>query len=322
VASPDVVSAVRSEFKGIEGQAGAAQATTAQKMRIEKREEFFEPGENAWWTIVLCTIAVGVISGLGAVAIRAMIAAFHNLFFSGNGRSTTTQIFIRRSRHVAPASFSRPRPAPWALPFLVQTFAPEAKGHGVPEVMDAIYHKEGRIRPIVAPIKSVASALSIGGGGSVGREGPIIQVGAAFGSTLGQVIAMPARQRALLIAAGAAGGIDATFNTPIGGIAFAVELMLPSVTSLSLLCVAISSVIATFIGRLFFTALPSFDAPSLSLIERHGSEIWMAPGVIAFGLLLGILAWMLTRGIYWFEDIFDAMPGEAAQKTKVSGRKL
>ncbi len=132
-------------------------------------------------------------------------------------------------------SFLRAPASPWGawiilapvlgaivVAFLVKTFAPEAKGHGVPEVMDAIYHQDGRIRPIVAVIKSLASAVSIGSGGSVGREGPIIQIGAAFGSTLGQLIAMPARQRAMLIAAGAGGGIAATFNTPLGGIVFAV----------------------------------------------------------------------------------------------------
>src|SRR5271157_290125 len=85
-------------------------------------------------------------------------------------------------------------------------------------------------------IKSLASAISIGSGGSVGREGPIIQVGAAFGSTLGQVITMPVRQRVLLIAAGAGGGIAATFNTPIGGIVFAVQghsVLLPKTTSIA-----------------------------------------------------------------------------------------
>jgi CIC family chloride channel protein len=133
--------------------------------------------------------------------------------------------------------------------YLVKTFAPEAKGHGVPEVMDAIYYNDGKIRSVVAVIKSLASALSIGSGGSVGREGPIIQIGDAFGSTLGQLIAMPVRQRAILIAAGAGGGIAATFNTPIGGMAFAAELMLPCINPLSLLCVGTASVTATCIGR-------------------------------------------------------------------------
>jgi voltage-gated chloride channel len=95
-------------------------------------------------------------------------------------------------------------------------------------MMDAIDYNNGKIRPIVAVIKSLASTLSIGSGGSVGREGPIIQIGVAFGSTLGQLITMPVRQGAILIAAGAGGSIAARFNTSIGGIAFAVELMLPT----------------------------------------------------------------------------------------------
>jgi chloride channel protein, CIC family len=181
--------------------------------------------------------------------------------------------------------------------------------------MDAIYHQDGRIRPIVAVVKSLASALSIGSGGSVGREGPIIQIGAAFGSTLGQLIAMPARQRAMLIAAGAGGGIAATFNTPIGGIVFAVELMLPVTTATSLLGVALSCITATFIGRSFFGVLPSFNVPSLSQGEsllRDGgpaAALSVLPWFVLFGLILGVLAWLLTRGVYWFEDFFDAMPG-------------
>src|SRR5208282_3639248 len=268
-----------------------------------------EPEPVAWWVMILCVLAVGVIAGFGAVVFRAMIGAFHNLLFLGRFS------FDYDANVHTPAS-------PWGawiilapvlgaivVAFLVKTFAPEAKGHGVPEVMDAIYHQDGRIRPIVAVVKSLASALSIGSGGSVGREGPIIQIGAAFGSTLGQLIAMPARQRALLIAAGAGGGIAATFNTPIGGIAFAVELMLPFATALSMLLVALSCVTATYIGRVFFGALPSFNVPSLSLL--HGSDLAFSalPWFALFGLLLGVLAWALTRGIYWFEDIFDAMPG-------------
>ena len=274
-----------------------------------------EPEPISWWVMVLCVLAVGVIAGFGAVAFRAMIAAFHNLLFLG-------QFSFDYDANVhTPAS-------PWGawiilapvlgaivVAFLVKTFAPEAKGHGVPEVLDAIYHQDGRIRPIVAGVKALASALSIGSGGSVGREGPIIQIGAAFGSTLGQVIAMPVRQRAVLIAAGAGGGIAATFNTPIGGIVFALELMLPVTTATSLLGVALSCITATFIGRSFFGVLPSFNVPSLSQGEsllRDGgpaAALSVLPWFVLFGLILGVLAWLLTRGVYWFEDLFDAMPG-------------
>ena len=193
--------------------------------------------------------------------------------------------------------------------FLVKTFAPEAKGHGVPEVMDAVYYHEGKIRPVVAVVKSIASAISIGSGGSVGREGPIIQIGAAFGSSVGQVISMPTRQRAMLIAAGAGGGIAATFNTPIGGIVFAIELMMPVVSPMSLLCVALSCITATYVGRSFFGVLPSFNIPSLALVEGPGVPVSVLPWFVLFGLLLGLAAWAMTRGIYWFEDFFDSLPG-------------
>src|SRR5208283_5215792 len=268
-----------------------------------------EPEPVALWVMIPSALAVGVIAGFGAVVFRAMIGAIHNLLFLGR-----VSLDYDANLHT-PAS-------PWGariilapilgavvVAFLVKTFAPEAKGHGVPEVMDAIYHQDGRIRPIVAVIKSVASAVSIGSGGSVGREGPIIQIGAAFGSTLGQLIAMPVRQRAVLIAAGAGGGIAATFNTPIGGIVFAVELMLPVTTAMSLLGVALSCVTATFIGRSFFGVLPSFNVPSLLLVQGSGQPLSVLPWFILFGLILGVLAWLLTRGVYWFEDLFDAIPG-------------
>ena len=118
--------------------------------------------------------------------------------------------------------------------------------------MDAIYYKEGLIRPVVAAVKSLASAFSIGSGAAVGREGPIIQIGASLGSTVGQIIAMAPWQRITLVAAGAGAGIAATFNTPIGGVMFAIELMMPEVSVRTFLPVALATGTATFIGQLFF----------------------------------------------------------------------
>src|SRR5262252_9424511 len=171
-----------------------------------------EPKPKAWYALVLSAVAIGVIAGFGAVVFRGMIGGVHNLLFLGHFS------FDYDANLHTPAS-------PWGawiifapvlgavvVAFLVKTFAPEAKGHGVPEVMDAIYYHDGKIRPMVAAIKSLASALSIGSGGAVGREGPIIQIGSAFGSTLGQLLPMPPRQRAVLIAAGAGSGIAATFD--------------------------------------------------------------------------------------------------------------
>jgi CIC family chloride channel protein len=189
---------------------------------------------------------VGIVTGLGAVAFRDLIGLVHNLLF-------LAQFTVRYDANVFTP------PSPWraleilvpvigavAVTFLVTKFAPEARGHGVPEVMDAIYYNGGVIRPVVAVVKSLASAISIGSGAAVGREGPIIQIGSALGSTLGQIIRMPPGQRITLVAAGAGAGIAATFNTPIGGVMFAVELMMPEVSVRTFLPVAIATGTATF----------------------------------------------------------------------------
>ena len=101
---------------------------------------------------------------------------------------------------------------------LVEGFARETKGHGVPEVMRAVATQGGRIRPRVAAVKALASAITIGAGGSAGREGPIVQVGAALASTLGRIARQPPEMVTLMVAGGAAAGISATFNAPIAGV--------------------------------------------------------------------------------------------------------
>ena len=200
---------------------------------------------------------------------RDLIGLIHNLLFTGHA-------VVHYDANVFTA------PAPWGVlvilvpvlgaigvTFLVDNFAPEAKGHGVPEVMDAIYYKGGVIRPVVALVKSLASAIAIGSGSSVGREGPIIQIGSALGSTLGQIVRMPAGQRIALVAAGAGAGIAATFNTPIGGVMFAIELMMPEVSVETFLPVAIATGTATFVGRWFFGDTPAFHVPPLQAMAAR-----------------------------------------------------
>jgi CIC family chloride channel protein len=146
--------------------------------------------------LVLCVLAlvVGIMTGCGAVALRWLIGFFHNAFYNG-----TFSIWYDANISEGPSRFGN---WVWLSPvigglivvFLVQRFAPEAKGHGVPEVMDAVFYKRGNIRGQVAIIKSLASALSIGSGAAVGREGPIIQIGAALGSAFSQAIGLSTGQ--------------------------------------------------------------------------------------------------------------------------------
>jgi len=253
----------------------------------------------------LLAVFVGLITGAGAVLFRALIGLIHNIAFLGSfAVNYDASLFTS--------------PSPWGafvilvpvlggilVTFLITNFAPEARGHGVPEVMDAIYYKEGVIRPIVALIKSLASALSIGTGAAVGREGPIIQIGAALGSTLGQLIHMAPWQRITLVAAGAGAGIAATFNTPIGGVMFAIELLLPELSARTFLPVALATGTATFIGRIFFGVHPAFAIPvSLLTLEQPAT----LPALLLFallGCLIGLAATAFIRGLSLAEDLFE-----------------
>jgi CIC family chloride channel protein len=194
-----------------------------------------------------------------------------------------------------------------AVTFLVTNFAPEAKGHGVPEVMDAIYYREGKIRPVVAAIKSLASAISIGTGAAVGREGPIIQIGASLGSSLGQFINMAPWQRITLVAAGAGAGIAATFNTPIGGVMFAIELMLPELSARTFLPVALATGTATFIGRIFLGLQPAFLVPAALLNSDRPAGFSALLLYALLGGFMGLAATAFIRSLGLAEKIFEAI---------------
>ena len=257
----------------------------------------------------LLALVVGVVTGFGAVAFRALIGLIHNIFFLGHLDWHYDANIFTPVGHWGAFVILVPVIGGIGVTFLVSNFAPEAKGHGVPEVMDAIYYKGGTIRPVVAVVKSLASALSIGSGAAVGREGPIIQIGSALGSTLGQIIRMPPASRIILVAAGAGAGIAATFNTPIGGVMFAIELMMPEVSVTTFLPVALATGSATFVGRHYFGTAAAFVVPPLG---AEGADMPAALGLILFGVLgaiSGVAATGLIRGLHWMEDLFDKIPG-------------
>jgi CIC family chloride channel protein len=256
------------------------------------------------------SILVGVIAGLGAVAFRGLIALFHNLFFLGRFSFSYDANAYTPIGPWGPLVILAPVVGALVVAFLVKNFAPEARGHGVPEVIDATYYRRGIVRPIVALIKSVASALSIGSGGSVGREGPIIQIGASFGSTLGQIVPMPTWERITLVAAGAGGGIAATFNTPIGGILFAIEIMLHEVSVRTLVPVGISTVTATYIGRLFFGPNPSFVIPNLVSSAFNVTDPRALVSFVGLGVLMGLTSALFIKSLYGTQDLFEKwIPG-------------
>ena len=253
---------------------------------------------------------VGVITGVGALVFRVMISVIHNLFFLKTfSLNYDSSLFTPGSPWGAAVIFV-PVVGGIIVTFIVSNFAPEAKGHGVPEVMDAIYYKGGVIRPVVAAVKSIASAVAIGTGAAVGREGPIIQIGSALGSTFGQILKLTPAQRIVLVAAGAGAGIAATFNTPLGGVLFVTELMLPEVSVNTFLPVATATGVATFLGRLFFGPDPAFSVPDMvPLPNSLGGGTFTLLLYIILGVLTGLAAAAFIRGLHLVEDVFDKIPG-------------
>ena len=285
-----------------------------------------ERPDNRQVTLVMLSLfatIIGVVTGLGAIALRYLIALFHNLFFLGK-----FSFFYDANVPTPPSPFG-----PWIILapviggvivlFLVRHFAPEARGSGVPEVMDAIYYKSGRIRPIVVLIKPLAVALSIGSGASVGREGPIIQIGSGIGSVLGQAFNLSRWQVITLVGAGAGAGIAATFNTPLGAVLFAVELMLPEFSARTLAPVVLATGAATYMGRLAFGIEPAFLVPTHSRPEiLVPLSVDMLPLYILAGILSGLAATLFIKFMYRTDDFFNVIKLNPYVKTIIGMASL
>jgi chloride channel protein, CIC family len=245
--------------------------------------------------LILTAVIVGVGGGLGAVAFRALIAAETYLAFNiiGAGLGRVIGVFAIVVQLALGGII-----AAW----IASTFAPEAKGHGVPEVMEAVALRGGKMRPRVIAVKALASATSIGFGGSCGREGPIVQIGSTIGSVIGQLVRAPAPIVRTLVACGAAAGISATFNAPIGGVFFAAEVILGEFAPRSFAAIVVSSVLAAVIGRAFLGNTPSFSAAGFQLVSPYELVLYAILGVIA-----AVWATGFVRTLYFFEDRFDAL---------------
>src|SRR5580700_9577290 len=170
---------------------------------------------------------------------------------------------------------------------LIYRYAREARGHGVPEVMIAVAEGGGRIRPQVAAVKALASALCIGAGGSVGREGPIVQIGSALASSLGQWVKMPESRLRILVACGAAGGIAATFNAPITGVFFGVEIILREFSIEAIFTVMLSAMIADLLGRQFAGAAPFLSGLPSGIALHHLSSYLLIAALAVIAALIG-----------------------------------
>jgi CIC family chloride channel protein len=269
--------------------------------REEKRVSLF--------TLCLLALGVGIFTGVGAVLLRSLIGLIHNFMFNGVFKIAYDANILEGPSRWGNWVILSPILGGVVVVYLVERFAPEAKGHGVPEVMDAIYYKRGEIRGIVAVIKSLASALSIGSGASVGREGPIIQIGSALGSSFSKAIGLSAGQTITLLSAGAGAGIAATFNTPLGGVLFAIEILLPEVSNRTFLPVVIATGAATLVGRILIGPNPAFAVPEINFPSASAFSVEEAIAFVLLGVLCGVASWAFIRLLVFMEDGFPKLPG-------------
>ena len=243
------------------------------------------------------------------MALRALIALFHNASYLGVFSFRYDANILEGPSRFGNWVFFSPIVGGLIVVWIVEHFAPEAKGHGVPEVMDSIFYKDGNIRWQVAVVKSLASALSIGTGAAVGREGPIIQIGAALGSAFSQAIRLAPWQKVTLLSAGAGAGIAATFNTPLGGVLFALEILLPEVSNRTFLPVVIATGAATQVGRMLIGPDPAFKVPEIQFPPAHIFNIEEALAFVLLGVLCGLASWAFIRLLVVMEDGFPKLPG-------------
>lgn len=251
----------------------------------------FWTSENA--VMVTMAILVGLGGGFGAVLFRWLIGAFQHFFFGTLGEWLS---FMGPYYVIVIPALGGLLVGP-----MVHFLAREAKGHGVPEVLEAVALRGGRIRPIVVVVKSLASSICIGSGGSVGREGPIVQIGSALGSTFGQIFRLSDQRTRNLVACGAAAGIAATFNAPIAGVIFALEVILAEFGLAQFITVVVASVASSVIGRIYFGNVPAFPIPPYA-----PASVWELPVYAVLGVVAAFIGVGFTRILYWFEDLFEA----------------
>ncbi|MEE9591106.1 MAG: chloride channel protein [Thermodesulfobacteriota bacterium] len=264
----------------------------SQQFRIRLSQWFDRHAVSESGMIMLTALVVGVGAGLGAVLFRRLIMGVRVLSYEGVGG------FLQG---IAPFHILI-IPALGGAIFgpLIYLFAREAKGHGVPEVMEAVALRGGRIRPRVAIIKAFASAICIGTGGSVGREGPIAQIGSALGSAVGQIFKLSDERIRSLVACGAAGGIAATFSAPIGASIFALEVILSQFHAVYFGAVVISAVTASVIANIFEGGVPIFTVPEYTLISSWELVLYVMLGIIA-----AFMSVSFTKLLYLSEDLWE-----------------
>jgi CIC family chloride channel protein len=282
--------------------------------------EFLELGQKRLRSqarLLGLSLAVGVISGLGAIA---FFAACQIVFHYALG-------VVAGYHPHAPGGEPPLLPdtegtlRPWLLlivptvggilsGFLVFVLAPEAEGHGTDAAIAAYHYHQGQIRPRVPIVKMIASAVTLGTGGSGGREGPIAQIGAGFGSYLGRLCRLRPTERRVLMAAGMGAGVAAIFRAPLAGALFAAEVLYrsPDFESEVIIPAALASIIAYCTFGLAFGWAPLFTLPpDILKALTFDNPLQLLP-YLCLALFLVVLAMLYTRTFYGLTHLFRRLP--------------
>jgi CIC family chloride channel protein len=277
------------------------------------------PWSRHWWrptgptALIALAVLVGLMTGVGASIFIWLVETSREFFF-GYSRELLTKTVPFDWRFWVPIV---PLVGGLLVGPIVYYFAREARGHGVPEVMDAVARRGGLIRPRVAAAKGVASAICIGSGGSAGREGPIVQIGSAIGSMIGQRFRMSADLVKILVGCGAAGGIASVFNAPIAGVLFSLEVILGDFGIGAFAPVIIASVVSSVVSHALLGNNPAFSMPKYALVSA-----WEIPLYALLGVLAAFTARAFVRILYKGEDLFEKLPIPGVLKPAAGGLLL
>src|SRR5579864_4857279 len=250
--------------------------------------------------MTLIAVGIGLTAGLVAQILLSLIGLITNLAFYGR---LATQFASPTGNHLGLLVIIMP-PIGGLIVGLMARYGSEAiRGHGIPEVMEQVLRNRSRIPPRLTFLKPISAAIAIGTGGPFGAEGPIIATGGAFGSVVGQFLKTTADERKILLSAGAAAGMAATFGSPVSAILLAVELLLFEFSPRSLIPVTFACVTATAVRMAFFGSAPIFAMPNVGPPSQSAMLLYVLVGVI-----VGIVAVGVTRAVYLIEDAFGLLP--------------
>jgi len=260
--------------------------------------------------MMLIAAVIGLLGGIGAVLFRKLIDFIQTLAYGNSGYSISL-IESLEWWHVVLV----PAAGGLLIGPIVYYFAREARGHGVPEVMEAVALKQGVIRKRIVFAKTLASAICIGSGGSVGREGPIVQIGSAIGSALGQLLHVSRSKLRTMVGCGAAAGIAATFNAPVAGVLFSLEIILGDFGVRRFTPIVISSVIATAVSHHFVGDTPAF---AIDIAYEMVSPVELVSYSV-LGVAAGLIGLLFAKVVYGSEDLFNKLKIPTLTKPVIGG---